>query len=74
MSAFADLISTAGVLGVTKVVWEADLSRWDEDPQREGRWTCRATTPKAAVAVVESQGRTGEEALRRVVEFLKGAA
>lgn len=74
MSAFADLISTAGVLGVTKVVWEADLERWDEDPTRDGRWTCRATAPRVGNGIVESDGRTGEEALRRVVEFLKGAA
>lgn len=71
MSAFSDLIADADRLGVTKLVWECSLAGWATVPQREGRWTCRASTPKLVVGTIEAEGRTGEESLRRVVEFLK---
>jgi len=71
MSAFADLLRDAERLGVTKAVWECNLPGFIDRPEREGRWTCRATAPKLPAMVIEADGRTGEEALRRVVEFLK---
>ncbi len=82
MSAFADLIRDADNLGVSKLVWECDVRGWAKDPQRDDRWTCRATAldPFACCgegigpvqsAVYEARGRTGEEALRFVVDFLR---
>lgn len=71
MSAFGDLLSDADRLGVTKLVWECDVRGYRESPEKEGRWTCRASTPKLVVGTIEADGRTGEESLRRVVEFLK---
>lgn len=71
MSAFSELLTDADALGVTKLSFECALDGYAVRPDREGRWTCRATTPKMPVGVVETEGRTGEEALRRLVEFMK---
>lgn len=71
LSAFADLMVEADALGVTKCVWETNLRGIRDRQNREGEWSCRATVPGLPVGVVETEGRTGEEALRRLVEFLK---
>lgn len=72
MSAFLDLIAQAEALGASKLTWACDVPGWSEDPRKPGRWTCRAT--HAGDVVCEGLGRTGEEALRVVVDFLRAAA
>lgn len=71
MSAFSDLLRDADALGVTKCTWTLNVAGYTARPEREGLWTCLATVPKMPVGTIETDGRTGEEALRRLVEFLK---
>ncbi len=71
MSAFAELIAEAEGLGVTKLSWECDVRGWRKDPQRVSRWSCRATNSTDPAETYAGLGRTGEEALRAVVAFLK---
>jgi hypothetical protein len=74
VSAFSDLIREAENLGVTKFTWDVHVPGYSEtDPLR---WRCRATVTATSAAPVyldalQSVGRTGEEALRRIVDFLK---
>ncbi len=79
MSAFLALVAEAETLGVTKLSWTCDVRGWTEDPRRIGRWTARATVPEPTSepqvhTTYEGLGRTGEEALRVVVDFLKRVA
>lgn len=74
MSAFIDLVNEAVALGATKLSWDCDTRDWDSEPRREGRWTCRATLLKPLHTVYEAAGRTGEEALRQIVDFLRRIA
>jgi len=68
-SAVRMLIEEADAYGITKLVWELDPRNYQEEDDRD-RWTCRANVP-LAVEVVSAVGRTGEEALRRIVEFVR---
>lgn len=72
MSAFRELLTEAETLGVTKLVFEVDPRGYNEDDQKD-RWECRASVP-LPVQVISTVGRTGEEALRRVVGFLRRIA
>lgn len=69
-SAFRQLIEEGDAYGITKLVWELDPQNYQEEDGRE-RWECRATVPSLPVQVIATVGRTGEESLRRVVEFLR---
>jgi hypothetical protein len=71
VSAFLDLIADAEKLGVTKLTWSCDVAGWSAEPQRPGRWKCRASASDPEPVVFEGLGRTGEEALREVVDFLR---
>ncbi len=65
------LIAEAEALGAVKLTWVCDVTGWTVDPQRDGRWTCKASLADATLTVVDCVGRTGEEALREVVAFLR---
>jgi hypothetical protein len=70
VSAFSQLLDEAGRLDVERLAFEVDPRGYTETDARE-RWTCRGTLRGSAVT---GHGRTGEEALRRVVAFLGGVA
>lgn len=70
MSAFRQLLDEAGRLNVERLAFEVDPRGYNQEDQRE-RWTCRATCHGSTVT---GHGRTGEEAIRRVVAFLGGVA
>ncbi len=76
MSAFRELLSQAESLGVTKLVFDVNLAGYNEEDQIH-RWSCRASVASPAPVLMEAMqasGRTGEEALRFVVEFLQRTA
>lgn len=74
MSAFTDLLREAETLGATKLTWDCDLRDYASDERRANRWTCRASLRDATLTTVDCTGRTGEEALREIVAFLKAVA
>lgn len=69
--AFGALLAEAKALGATLVQWNLDLSRTDED---EKRWSVMASGLEIGreFKATGARGRTGEEALRRLVEKLRG--
>lgn len=64
--AFGKLMAEARDLGARYIQWDVDLTKGPEDDTRWG--ACALGTCKT----VGSGGRTGEEALRRLVEKLRG--
>jgi hypothetical protein len=72
VSAFLDLVAEAETLGVTKLTWHCDVRDWSKDPRRAGRWSCRISGP--GIVPAEGIGRTGEEAMREILGFLKAVA
>lgn len=66
--AFGQLLAEAKALGASEIRWQVDLTRVDEDPHR---WSAR-TIERSDKAASYASGRTGEEALRRLVEKLRG--
>lgn len=70
MSAFADLIRESEGLGVDKLTWHCDVRGFTADELQAGRWACLASGP-GVVVPCRAVGRTGEEALREVVAFLR---
>jgi hypothetical protein len=62
--AFGALLAEAKALGIERLSWDADLSEPDDS---EDRWVAWVATH----GVQEGRGRTGEEALRRLVEKLR---
>lgn len=67
MGAFSDLMLEAKGRGAQALAFVVDLGGYTGEPDRE-RWTCSAehqTYPTTA------RGRSGEEALRNVVDALK---
>ena len=71
MSAFRDLLASAHALGARSIRFEVDLDAFFRDEQAESWWSwenCYGDLPprREPIAV----GRTGEEALRRLVAKL----
>lgn len=64
MSAFSQLLNEAGRLGIGELAFRVCPIDYREDDGRE-RWTCVGYRAQWSIA---KRGRTGEEALRRVVE------
>lgn len=67
MSAFRDLLAEAHAKGVTDVAFYCILPRFFGDEQAQS-WS--ATGIRTNAAPVAAEGRTGEEALRHLVERL----
>lgn len=79
MSAFEDLCAEAEALGATKLVWSCDLKDYAKAPRQDGRWGCTASVATrdgspVFLDALQARGRTGEEAMRRIVDFLKRTA
>lgn len=74
--AFGQLLAEAKALGCSKLRFDADLFAADESPDRWSASACFASPddPQGKTYRFESEerGRTGEEALRRLVEKLRG--
>ena len=68
--AFGKLLAEARALGLIGIVFDVDFEATDE----EQRWgtTARTRTGEGEVLSCGPAGRTGEEALRRLVEKLRG--
>ncbi len=64
MGAFSELLASAKAAGVKRIQFEVDLDASDEDP---GRWIAIRRGQTGG----RGSGRTGEEALRRLVEALR---
>ncbi len=71
MSVFLELISRARSAGATRLQWECDVTDWASDPRRVGRWTCAAVATDRNAVPALATGRTGEEALRELVEAME---
>jgi len=69
MGAFSDLMLEAKGLRAGRLDFFVDLDGYDGTPDRE-RWTCIAVLPGGG-HIARDTGRTGEEAVRRVVDKLK---
>lgn len=69
--AFGELMAKVKRHGFAELDFHCDLARADDDL---GRWTCSATKPFDGYQahVSTAGGRTGEEALRRLVERIEG--
>ena len=67
MSAFRDLLEQARAKGQTKLWFEVDLPAFFADEQSPS-WSCG--NELAGDNFAEAHGRTGEEALRHLVERL----
>lgn len=65
--AFGALLAEAKALGATTLNFEVDLTMGDDD---DARWDC-ADFSAGRKPGSRCQGRTGEEALRRLVETLR---
>lgn len=68
MSVFRDLMEEAATLGAARMGFLVDLQDYGEEDMTE-RWLCTVTGP-IGEPLTDAKGRTGEEALRRVVERL----
>lgn len=67
--AFDNLLSEAKALGVTKISFDANLSLDAENPRK---WQCWLPhDPDADTPESGGSGRTGKEALRRLIEQLR---
>lgn len=66
--AFGKLLAEAKALGTDVVRWECRLHA---PPDDEERWFAEADPANVHQGTVVSRGRTGEEALRRLVEKLR---
>lgn len=74
MGAFRELLNQAEAFGVEKLVWECDVKGVTENELAQ-RWKCRASGPMGVeLTVIETVGRSGEEALREVVDFLRATS
>lgn len=76
MSAFSDLCHEAQVYGAKELTFRVDLPKFSRglgngEVGLEGSWTCIALGERDLEA--KAEGRTGEEALRRVVYLLGNA-
>lgn len=67
MSAFRDLLQQAHDAGITDVAFYVNVPRFFTDEQYAS-WS--ATGLRAGATPIASEGRTGEEALRHLVERL----
>ncbi len=75
MTTFEELISEARRQGARDITWHCPLDEFETDPRRVGRWRCEARVRKGAATsnlFVEGRGRTGEEALRAMIEAMRG--
>jgi hypothetical protein len=70
VSAFSQLLDEAGKLGIGELTFRVNPIDYREDDGRE-RWECVGFR---APWTITKRGRTGEEALRRVVEEFGGVA
>lgn len=70
--AFGELMARVQRRGYVELDFRARLECSDEDM---GRWTCTASKPPmdGHAHVSAAGGRTGEEALRRLVELIEGS-
>jgi hypothetical protein len=66
--AFGALLAEAKALGARRLFWDVDL----EAPEEADRWSAVSRHGVDYVGSAEARGRTGEEALRRLVEILRG--
>ena len=67
MSAFRDLLAQAHAAGITDIAFYVNVPRFFADEQYAS-WT--ATGVRTGATPIASEGRTGEEALRHLVERL----
>ena len=69
--AFGQLLAEAKALGIVHCQWDHDLRKADEDSTR---WVVVGfkSQVKPPHDIVHACGRTGEEALRQLVEKLRG--
>lgn len=71
MSVFSDLLLEAKERGAKHVAFAVDLDGYRGEPDRF-RWTAKATLAADEPAVPHlAIGRSGEEALRELVNYLK---
>ena len=71
MSVFSELCIRARKLGAGRLIFSADLYDAEDEPGICGHWTCVGGGKYGEDAVGLAHGRTGEEALRRLVEKLE---
>jgi len=65
--AFGALMAEAKALGARRIFWEVDLEAGPE----ENRWKVKSRQGDDYIDSTDAAGRTGEEALRRLVEKLR---
>lgn len=71
MSVFADLCMQARKLGATRLIFTAELSGAATPEGICGTWTCVGGEARGEDALAMGSGRTGEEALRLMVDQLE---
>lgn len=70
MSAFRELLLQAEKKGVDRLDFGVKLGSYDETSEEQ--WSCVARSTKySGLAPLIAKGRTGEEALRRVLDLIE---
>lgn len=71
MSVFVDLCVRARKLGASRLVFHAELFDGPLENGIVGAWTCIGGNARNEDALAQATGRSGEEALRNLVDTLE---